>query len=159
MLIHARHVAILRDTNPAIWSPVAPAEYTTEKVLHPQRLFPRANLVPCLRFVRRMKTTCIHEGNPLKADTASTASEYSKLEVDTPPVLAVVFIQEEKGLPEGAATPGERLRHFVGRLLRSLHPLGTVVFSVPRPWLLHGSRIRGEIHYDDDDDDDRIINV
>ena len=91
----------------------------------------------------RQLNTVIHDGDPLvpKADILMDGKDFK---VSNPPKLVIVAVDTEKRMLKNSAETNVALRRLVSKTLWVLHPCGTVVFGVPRPWFLHGWRLYGE---------------
>ena len=73
----------------------------------------------------------IHAGSPLKKGSELLTG--GPLEVASAPKLALVAIDAEKTLLLRCSDSAVTIATFVDVMLQSLHPEGTVAFSVPRP--------------------------
>ena len=84
----------------------------------------------------------IHAGSPLKKGSELLTG--GPLEVASAPKLALVAIDAEKTLLLRCSDSAVTIATFVDVMLQSLHPAGTVAFSIPRPWDVYSRDIRGQ---------------
>lgn len=86
----------------------------------------------------------MHSGTPLKIGSEVVANGLA-LAVNSPPKLALVSIDVETTVRQAGPESEKALQTFIRALLKSMHPLGAVAFSIPRPWFTHLERIYGTI--------------
>lgn len=89
----------------------------------------------------------MHIVSALAKDSDLIASGMA-LVVGNPPMLSVVTIDAEKHFLASSDAADDGPTRFMSTVLPCLHPLGAIAFSVPRPWLQHGPRIRSKFGAD-----------
>ncbi|CAM9691054.1 unnamed protein product [Sphacelaria rigidula] len=89
----------------------------------------------------RSENAVLHSVRPL--DPTTTSSQRESLSVADPPMLIVVSIGAEPRLLKNEESVNAHLTWVMRQTHSLLHPKGTMVFFVPKPWPLHMHRLQG----------------
>lgn len=83
----------------------------------------------------------MHDVRPL--DPSTTSSQRESLGITNPPMLIVISIGAEPRLLKDEEPVNAHLASVLRETHSLLHPKGTMVFFVPKPWPIHMHRLQG----------------